>query len=45
MAKTGKAVRNLRCVGCGHCIDSCPTKTLSYSTRFLDWVHNKGIGR
>lgn len=41
-AKIGEAVYNLRCVGCGHCIDSCPTETLSYSTRFIDWIHNKG---
>ena len=29
-------VKDLRCVGCGHCIDICPTETLKYSTRFLD---------
>jgi ferredoxin-type protein NapH len=40
-AQIGKAVTDLRCVGCGHCIDSCPTKTLEYSTKFLDWFHNK----
>lgn len=40
-AELGKPVTDLRCVGCGHCIDSCPTKTLGYSTRFLDWFYNK----
>jgi len=28
-------VDNLRCVGCGHCIDICPTNTLAYQTKFL----------
>ncbi len=28
-------VDNLRCVGCGHCIDICPTSTLAYQTKFL----------
>ena len=40
MAKLGQPVTNLRCVGCGHCIDICPTKTLGYSTIFLDWLYN-----
>jgi len=40
MAKIGKAVTDLRCVGCGHCIDVCPTSTLGYSTNFLNWIHN-----
>jgi ferredoxin-type protein NapH len=31
----GQAVTDLRCVGCGHCVDVCPTKTLLYSTTFL----------
>lgn len=39
MAQIGKAVTDLRCVGCGHCVDSCPTETLGYSTKFLDWIH------
>lgn len=37
-AQEGKDVAELRCVGCGHCVDVCPTNTLSYSTRFLDRV-------
>lgn len=41
MAKTGDAVKNIRCVGCGHCVDACPTETLNYSTRFLRWLSNK----
>jgi len=39
MAQIGKVVTDLRCVGCGHCVDSCPTETLGYSTKFLDWIH------
>jgi len=39
MAQTGNIVTDLRCVGCGHCVDSCPTETLGYSTKFLDWIH------
>jgi len=39
MAQIGKAVTDLRCVGCGHCVDNCPTKTLGYSTKFLGWIH------
>ncbi|HKK83352.1 MAG TPA: 4Fe-4S dicluster domain-containing protein [Atribacterota bacterium] len=40
-AELGQPVTDLRCVGCGHCIDSCPEKTLRYSTSFLDWFYNK----
>lgn len=32
-ARAGEPVVSLNCVGCGHCIDSCPTKTLAYVTR------------
>ncbi len=31
-AKQGKPVTDLNCVGCGHCVDICPTKTLGYTT-------------
>ncbi len=34
-AVVGEDVRSIRCVGCGHCIDRCPTATLDYTTRFL----------
>ena len=34
-AENAKDVDNLRCVGCGHCIDICPTNTLAYQTKFL----------
>lgn len=37
----GDAVINMRCVGCGHCVDACPTKTLSYSTKFLKFFLRK----
>ena len=33
-ARQGKPVINLNCVGCGHCVDTCPKETLSYVTRF-----------
>lgn len=34
-ALKGEPVTSLRCVGCGHCVDICPAKTLSYATTFL----------
>ncbi len=34
-ALKGEPVDSLRCVGCGHCVDACTTKTLSYTTKFL----------
>ncbi|MEA4825014.1 MAG: 4Fe-4S dicluster domain-containing protein [Clostridium sp.] len=37
-AKDGKEVSELRCVGCGHCVDTCPTRTLAYSTKFIDRI-------
>lgn len=40
-AAKGNAVTDLRCVGCGHCVDVCPTGTLSYSTKFLHWYHTR----
>lgn len=42
-AETGHPVKNIRCVGCGHCVDACPVKTLEYSTKFLKWVSNKRV--
>ncbi|MDF2590394.1 MAG: 4Fe-4S ferredoxin [Anaerocolumna sp.] len=38
-AFTGQMVKDINCVGCGHCVDICPTKTLSYSTNFLEKLH------
>lgn len=35
-AKEGKPVKEFRCVGCGHCVDCCPTNNLAYSTKFLE---------
>lgn len=37
-AVNGIPVKDIRCVGCGHCVDECPTKNLSYSTRFIEAV-------
>lgn len=34
-AKSGEDVSDIRCVGCGHCVDACPSRTLYYSTRFI----------
>jgi formate hydrogenlyase subunit 6/NADH:ubiquinone oxidoreductase subunit I len=33
-------VRNTNCVGCGRCVDTCPTTTLSYATHF-----RRGVAR
>jgi len=32
-AREAKPVINLNCVGCGHCVDSCPQETLAYVTK------------
>jgi ferredoxin-type protein NapH len=40
-AINGKIVQDIRCVGCGHCIDECPTINLSYSTRFTERIKSK----
>lgn len=40
-ALVGAAMKDLSCVGCGHCVDACPTKTLAYSTKFLDMITDK----
>jgi ferredoxin-type protein NapH len=40
-AQNQEPVTDLRCVGCGHCIDICPTKTLVYSTNFLEWIRKR----
>ena len=40
-AINGKIVQDIRCVGCGHCIDGCPTMNLSYSTRFTERINSK----
>jgi ferredoxin-type protein NapH len=37
-AVKGAIVRDIRCVGCGHCVDECPTKNLSYSTKFIEKI-------
>lgn len=41
MAKIGKPVTTLRCVGCGHCVDACPSRNLSYTTKFLNIISLK----
>jgi ferredoxin-type protein NapH len=42
-AGNGENVKNLRCVGCGHCVDACPTRALSYSTKYLDKKQERGV--
>lgn len=37
-ASEREELKDIRCVGCCHCIDACPTKTLEYSTTFLHWI-------
>lgn len=39
-AQAGKPLKASLCVGCGHCVDICPTKTLAYQTQFLDWKNS-----
>jgi len=41
MVHNGKPVTTLRCVGCGHCVDACPSRNLSYSTKFLNMISQK----
>lgn len=43
LAKDGLDVVELRCVGCGHCVDICPTETLSYSTSLIDAINKRNI--
>ena len=40
-ALQGQPVTSLRCVGCGHCVDTCITETLSYTTTFLNAASKK----
>ena len=37
-AKKGEPSRNTLCVGCGHCVDECPTGTLKYTTAIMDRI-------
>ncbi len=37
-AINGKIIQDIRCVGCGHCVDECPTMNLTYSTRFTERI-------
>ncbi len=39
-AAVGAPVNDLSCVGCGLCVDACPTKNLRYRTRL--WGRNRG---
>lgn len=42
-AKDGKDVAELSCVGCAHCVDSCPTKNLCYTTKFLEKICKNNV--
>ncbi len=37
----GADVKDIRCVGCGHCVDECPTRNLAYSTKFLSVINRE----
>lgn len=39
-AINGKIIQDIRCVGCGHCVDECPTMNLTYSTRFTERIES-----
>jgi len=41
MARHGQPVTALRCVGCGHCVDACSSRTLSYTTNFMTMINRK----
>lgn len=34
-AKAGEPVRSINCVGCGICVETCPTNNLQFTTTFL----------
>lgn len=40
-AQKGEPIISSMCVGCGHCIDNCPTDTLRYSTSILEKLKGK----
>ncbi|HCX64687.1 MAG TPA: 4Fe-4S ferredoxin [Eubacteriaceae bacterium] len=40
-AINGEPLISQRCVGCGHCVDVCPTETLSYTTAFLNKIDKR----
>ena len=42
-AVKGTDVKDIRCVGCGHCVDACPTENLNYSTRFLTKIKESKV--
>ncbi len=39
-AKRREPVTSSLCVGCGHCVDACPTETLRYETAFLNLLRH-----
>lgn len=41
LAKNGQPLTVLRCVGCGHCVDACSSRTLSYTTNFITIISRK----
>lgn len=42
-AVVGQPVKDIRCVGCAHCVDECPTENLSYSTKFIDRINKRRL--
>jgi ferredoxin-type protein NapH len=44
-AVQGQPVWSIRCVGCGHCVDDCPTENLAYTTRFIDVLNKRAASK
>lgn len=42
-AKTGEPVKSIYCVGCGICVETCPTHNLQYTTSFLTKYHKRNL--
>jgi ferredoxin len=40
-AKTGEPVKSINCVGCGVCVETCPTGNLQFTTSFLTKYRNR----
>ncbi len=40
-AKAGEPVRTINCVGCGVCVETCPTGNLQFTTIFLTGYRNR----
>ncbi len=43
-ARAGESVRSINCVGCGICVETCPTGNLQFTTSFLTKYRNRKTG-